>query len=162
MEYAKEINGTIKILYKNQIPDENGISGLKYSSNEILANHGWYPYTQETLGVNQKYGEPYFDSDNNVFTRDVEDVPVNDFVPEIISKLNFKLGLLTNHGITNAMVDQVISQVPDPIQKEMLNLLWYESTTIDRTDPEILQFAPILGLTEEDLEVICRDFENAR
>ena len=111
----------------------------------------------------QKLGEFIENEDN--FTYEVIDLTqaeIDAKIPTQISKLNFKLGLLINHGITNDNVLAVINGVEDVVQREMLKLLWNESNVIERTDENLLAFAPALGLTEEDLKVIHRDFVNYR
>ena len=79
--------------------------------------------------------------------------------PNQISKLNFKIGLLTSHGITNDAVQAFFDTLTDPIQKATLELLWFESSFFERTDPNLLNFAPYLGLSEDDLKQIFINFD---
>ena len=78
--YGKEINGVIKIFSKGSIPDgetnPNNANiqavGLKYATDVVLAQFGYYPYSEPSYDVSiQKLSSIYFDNVNNIFTRDV-------------------------------------------------------------------------------------------
>ena len=108
-----------------------------------------------------KRGALYFDEANDVFTYEVIELTEAELdarIPNQISKLNFKIGLLTNHGITNDMVQAFFNTLEDPIQKAMLELLWFESSFFERNDPNLVNFAPYLDLSEDDLKQIFINF----
>jgi hypothetical protein len=109
-----------------------------------------------------KRGALYFEEVNDVFTYEILELTQEELdarIPNQISILNFKKGLLLNHGITNDHVDEFFSTLQDPIQVAMLKLLWYEADFFERTDPNLVNFAPYLGLSEEDLKQIFIDFD---
>lgn len=83
---------------------------------------------------------------------------LDSLIPKYISKLNFKIGLLTNHNITNAHVQAFFDTLQDPLQVAQLELLWFESTFFERKDPNLVEFAPALGLTVDDVNEIFINF----
>lgn len=92
------------------------------------------------------------------WTQEDEAALIDSQIPSKISKLNFKIGLLSNHGITNAQVQAFFDTLQDPFQVAQLELLWFESTFFERKDSNLVEFAPALGLTTEDLNAIFINF----
>ena len=162
-------NRPVGTWFVGNVPTKYIFEGREYhaykDNTEAQTLHGWVDLIVLPLDTNtQKRTNNIIEVEGGVAYEvvDLTEAEIEARIPTTISKLNFKLGLLKEYNITNAMVDQVIEQVPDPILKEMLNLLWYESATIDRTDEEVLQFAPYLGLTEDNLKMICEKYANFR
>jgi len=113
-------------------------------------------YDQST----EKLGEIIVDGENYTY----EVVPLTDKeldakIPNQMPKLDFKIAILTEHGITNSQVDQVINAVPDEAVKERIKLMWYESNVIERKNPYLLQFLSNFNLTEEDIKNIYKSYE---
>lgn len=131
-----------------------------YRSREDLQElDGWKDIVNPVIGENQKRGELVMDGE--VATYEVLELTQEELdakIPTQISKLNFKIGLLTNHGITNDMVQAFFDTLTDPIQKAKLELLWFESSFFERNDPNLINFAPYLGITQEDIKQIFIDF----
>ena len=113
-------------------------------------------YDQST----EKLGGIIVDGENYTY----EVVPLTDEeldakIPNQMPKLDFKIAILTEHGITNSQVDQVINAVPDEAIKERIKLMWYESNVIERKNPYLLQFLTNFNLTEEDIKNIYKRYE---
>ena len=54
-------------------------------------------------------------------------------------------------GITAAMVDAVIAQIPDEAARETAMIYWQDTNKYTREHPMIAQIAAALGITEEQL-----------
>jgi hypothetical protein len=165
-QVAIEVDSTIKIYndYPKTFTDANGVTILNYRKADVLKKYedGFRDVVQPIVNNEiERRGSIYFDNSNDVFTYYVFTLTAEELdarIPTVISKLNFKTGLLMNHGITNAMVQAFFDTLTDPILKAGLELSWYESTTFDRTDANLINFAPQLGLTEEDLKQIFKQY----
>jgi len=98
--------------------------------------------------------------DGNTFTYEVVDLTDEELdakIPMQISKLEFKLRLLTRHNITTSQVEQIIEGVEDSQQKEIIKLLYNDADFFERDNPYLYQFAPSLGLTEDDIKNLFKD-----
>ncbi len=106
------------------------------------------------------FKKPFWDGSKIIesWSSEDEEQAQDALIPNRISKLNFKLGLIENHGITNAQVQAFFNTLPDNEQKARLELLWFESTFFERKDPNLINFAPALGVTTADLNQIFIDF----
>ena len=139
-------------------------AGNYRSREDLQALDGWKEIVKPVIGKNQKRGQ-LIDNPNDggvTATYEVIDLTEEEIearLPSQISKLNFKIGLLTNHGITNEQVQAFFNTLEDPIQKAKLELLWFESSFFERNDTNLVNFAPALGLTQEDLKTIFIDFD---
>ena len=108
-----------------------------------------------------KRGEIYFDEVNNYFTYYILELTAQDLdnrIPSQLTKIQFKTGLLVNHGITNVVVQAFFDSLPESMTKQTLILGWNESTEFDRKDENLRNFAPYLGVTLEQLDQIFIDF----
>jgi hypothetical protein len=113
------------------------------------------------LEANEKITDWYYDEDVDMCFYNktkMTEAEIDATIPNYISKLNFKIGLLTNHGITNAQVQAFFDSLEDVILREKLQLLWFESSFFERKDTNLVNFAPALGLTTEDLNSIFINF----
>ena len=159
---AITIDSTIKVFngYPSTFTNSEGITTINYSKADIEKKYedGFRDVVEPDIDYDlEKRGNIYFDSANNVYTYEVIALTPEELdarIPSVISKLNFKKGLLINHGITNDSVQAFFDTLTDPILKAGLELSWYESTTFDRNDPDLINFAPQLGITEEDIKQI--------
>ena len=68
--------------------------------------------------------------------------------PDLTAR-QLRLGLL-GAGITPAMVDQVIGQLPSP-QKEAAQIEWEYANVYNRDHPLVLQIAPAFNLTTDQV-----------
>ena len=113
-------------------------------------------YDQST----EKLGEIIVDGKNYTYeVAPLTDKELDDRIPNQMPKLDFKIAILTEHGITNSQVDQVINAVPDEAIKERIKLMWYESNVIERKNPYLLQFLTNFNMTEEDIKNIYKSYE---
>jgi len=113
-------------------------------------------YDQST----EKLGEIIENGENYTYeVMPLTDEELDDRIPNQMPKLDFKIAILTEHGITNSQVDQVINAVPDEAIKERIKLMWYESNVIERKNPYLLQFLTNFNITEEDIKNIYKSYE---
>ena len=144
---------------KKIVIDEYVVHG--FNKNEEFQNEVGFKkltipsYDQQT----EKLGEIIQDGEN--YTYDI--VPLTDEeldakIPNQMPKMDFKMAILTEHGITNTQVDQVIDAIEDNTQKEMLKLMWHESNVIERKNPYLLQFLSNFNLTVNDINNILKDY----
>jgi len=73
-------------------------------------------------------------------------------------KMDFKIDILTEHGIRNSQVDKVFDAIDDDVQKEILKLMWYESNVIERKNPYLLQFLTNFNLTVNDINNLFKTY----
>lgn len=158
-------NRTVGDWYIGNIPDvfitaEGQIHGFK-SRADLHSALGWKDVIQPTIGENQKRTNEIIESETSITYAvvDLTDAELEALIPNQISKLNFKIGLLTNHGITNAQVQAFFDTIPNEMTRESLHLLWFESSFFERDDENLINFAPALGLTDQDLKNIFIQFE---
>lgn len=79
--------------------------------------------------------------------------PTDESGTAILTAVQIRLGLLAA-GITTAMIEAVISAIPDALQKETAKTYWDYSTTYRRTHPLVAQFGTALNLTEEQINTM--------
>lgn len=161
-------NNNVGTIVIKTIPDTfNGaenINGGGYRTRlDLQALDGWKEVVRPSFDTQtQRLGLLILDDVNDVYTYNVIDLTEEEIearLPSQISKLNFKIGLLTNHGITNEQVQAFFNTLEDPIQKAKLELLWFESSFFELNDSDLVNFAPAFGLTQEDLKTIFIDFD---
>jgi len=159
-------NNNVGTIVIKTIPDvfngaENINAGGYKGRTDLQDLDGWKEVIKPSYNTQtQKLGSLI--DGGNVFTYEVIELTEAELearIPNQISKLNFKIGLLTNHGITNDVVQEFFSTLEDPIQKATLELLWFESSFFERNDPNLVNFAPALGLSVDDLKQIFIDFD---
>ena len=112
-------------------------------------------YDQST----EKLGEIIVDGENYTYeVLPLTDEELDAKIPNQMPKLDFKIAILTEHGITNSQVDQVINAVPDEAIKERIKLMWHESNVIERKNPYLLQFLTNFNLTVNDINNIFKTY----
>ena len=82
-------------------------------------------------------------------------------IPSRISKLAFKTALLESHNISNGTVEQIFAGIEDENLVARLRLMWYEADFFEIDNPYLYQFAPALGITEEQIIKIFKNYGNA-
>jgi hypothetical protein len=159
-------NNNVGTIVSKTIPDTfNGVENINGGGyrgrTDLQALDGWKEVVRPSYNTQTQRLGSLIDG-GNVYTYEVIDLTAEEIearLPSQISKLNFKIGLLTNHGITNDQVQAFFNTLEDPMQKEKLELLWFESSFFERNDSNLVNFAPALGLTQEDLKTIFIDFD---
>lgn len=74
--------------------------------------------------------------------------------PETITKRQLLIFLFAQMGITNDQINGMIESMEDPMQKELLRIEWQFATTIDRTHANVIAFAAMMGINEDQLKEI--------
>ena len=156
-----------KIKTYNDFPNTLIINGKSHVLNYKKATHRHYAdgfrdvvkaiFNTET----HKRGEVYFDEVNDYFSYHVIELTIQELdsrIPSQLSKIQFKTGLLINHGITNVVVQAFFNTLNEGIEKETLILGWNESTVFDRKDQNLRNFAPEIGISLEQLDQIFIDY----
>jgi hypothetical protein len=92
-------------------------------------------------------GEEYEILDNPDFPQ----VEVAEAVPPIVTMAQARKALILG-GVSIASVDGVINNIADITQRELAFTDWQYSTTVLRASPLVLSLAPLLGLTEEEID----------
>ena len=113
--------------------------------------------------ITHKRGLIYFDVENDYFTYYVVELTtqeLDDRIPKTLTKIQFKTGILINHGITNDMVNEFFETLDENIIKQTLKLRWNESTIFERNDENLRKFSPYLGITLGQLDQIFIDFSD--
>ncbi len=152
---------------------ERVVGGYQFRT-DLHEADGWRDVVQPTIGENQKRGSIYFDTDNDVFTYEVNDLTEQEIAQrsEIsMPRRDFKISLLEKHGVTNGHVDELFYSLVEGdsslfVTVEKMKILWYESETFTNTTPELFQFAGMMNsiagieLSEENLKQIFIDYQN--
>lgn len=73
-------------------------------------------------------------------------------VPEIVTPRQLKTSLVLN-GISLSQVDSAIATLSDP-DKTIVAIAWEYAVEFERSHPFILQLAPLIGLTQEQVDSI--------
>ena len=79
-------------------------------------------------------------------------VPVIE-IPQTISKMKLRMQLILS-GIPLSSIYAAIEQIPDSVQKEIVLTKWEHAVTFDRTDETLNGMAQMLGMTQEQLDII--------
>jgi len=85
------------------------------------------------------------------FSAPADPAPV---VPESITRRQARQVLVLN-GISLATVDAVIGALPEPT-RTIAQIFWVDSNDFERHNPMLLQLAPMLGLTSQQLDLLFR------
>ena len=81
-------------------------------------------------------------------------------IPASIPKLYFKIEL-NKLGITDDDVSALIDTLPEAMNPSRIRLMWFENNIVERSNPYLFQFAPALGITEEQIINIFKNYGNA-
>lgn len=126
---------------------------------ELHELHGWVDYVVPVIGENQRLSSAFYDEENNIVTHTIEnftqeeiDTEYRASIPQIVTPRQLKTQLVLS-GINLSDIDALISQLDEP-QKTITKIAWEYSTDFDRNNPMILAFAPMLNLTETDVDNI--------
>jgi len=81
-------------------------------------------------------------------------------IPASVPKLYFKIEL-NKLGITDTDVSALIDTLPEAMNPSRIRLMWFENNIVERSNPYLFQFAPALGITEEQIINIFKNYGNA-
>ena len=73
-------------------------------------------------------------------------------VPESISQMKLRKQLILS-GISIASIDALIQSLPQP-NRDLIYTMWEYAVVFDRSNPELIGLAQMLGLTSEQLDEI--------
>lgn len=73
-------------------------------------------------------------------------------VPESISQMKLRKQLILS-GISIASIDALIQSLPQP-NRDLIYTMWEYAVVFDRSNPELIGMAQMLGLTSEQLDDI--------
>ena len=73
-------------------------------------------------------------------------------VPESITRRQARQVLVLN-GISLAAVDAVIAGLPEPT-RSIAQIFWSDSNDFERHNPMLLQLAPVVGLSSQQLDLL--------
>lgn len=71
--------------------------------------------------------------------------------PKEITKRQMLVFLYTQMGVTNDQIKAMIEAVEDVTQRELLKIEWEFATVVDRTNPNVIAFAAMMGINEDQL-----------
>jgi hypothetical protein len=71
--------------------------------------------------------------------------------PKEITKRQMLLFMYSQMGVTNAQINSMIDTIADTTQRELLKIEWEFATVVDRTNPNVVAFAAMMGINESQL-----------
>ncbi len=71
--------------------------------------------------------------------------------PKEITKRQMLLFMYSQMGVTNYQIKNMINEIVDQTQRELLAIEWEFATVVDRSNPNVIAFAGMLGINETQL-----------
>lgn len=160
-----KFGGEVNSIYSGAVPKKfvrNEGTVLGYNNSIALQDiDGWKEVVNPIIGENQRRGKLIETTEG--FTYEVIDLTTEEIEANSLIRMpksDFKLALLSTHGITNSNIDALFSSLTDQNQIEVLKIMWYETAMFSNDTPELFSFAPAMGLVAEDIENIFKNYNN--
>lgn len=80
--------------------------------------------------------------------------------PKEITKRQMLLFLYSQMNVTNDQINTMINGIEDAKTRELLKIEWEFATVVDRTHPNVIAFAAMLGIKEDQLLDIFYNAKN--
>lgn len=147
----------------SEIPRTWEFEGVTYQGyrhfEHLHFEHGWRDvavpkFNSETHKLSNEYILI-----NDIVTKEVIDLTPEEIaeanrakVPESISQMKLRKQLILS-GISIASIDALIQYLPKP-NRDLIYIMWEYAVVFDRSNPELIGLAQMLGLTSEQLDEI--------
>jgi hypothetical protein len=112
---------------------------------------GWIPFTATSDDVEEN-GRLLFEAARGATTPWVEPEPGPQEFPALTAKKFWKAAALM--GVTEETVLALVNQIEDPVERLTLSVDIRRSETFWRTDPLIAYFAPLVGLSDTEIDTM--------
>lgn len=100
---------------------------------------------------------PYWNFETGVFYEGATSEEVEEhnkpIVPSAVSRRQIKQALILA-GISLANIDSAIANIPDTLERSLMQIFWEDSMEFERNHPKLIEFAQILNISEEQADGI--------
>lgn len=146
-----------------EIPRTWEFEGVTYQGyqhfTDLHFEHGWRDVVLPTFNAETHKLSNEYILINDIVTKEVIDLTPEEIaeankpiVPESISQMKLRKQLILS-GISIASIDALIQSLPRP-NRDLIYTMWEYAVVFDRSNPELIGLAQMLGLTSEQLDEI--------